>query len=174
MSLEKSVSKSESRKREVPDDIYIGFFEEGSRLSRSYTKDAGEKRGLLSRTFPVSCSDVDHMTGFQVGVKFNNFMDTARGVAYENISSKKLEYIATIALMPFPHSQEKRNISVKEIKTRLRELKKLGYPVIKGVGEMKKVEAEDYLKSVQDVLTLRLKEENPEVLNEIYTKNQGL
>ena len=91
-------------------------------------------------------------------------------MGYKNIGSEKLKYIVTIALMPFQNTREKRNITVEEIKTRLRELKKLGYPVISGVGEMKKSKVKDYLKLVQDDLKSRLKEENSETLNRIYKK----
>lgn len=149
----------EFRKRKVADEIYINFLREGNKLNPNYIIDVGEKRGLLSRTFPIICLDVEYMTGSQVGVRFNSFMDTARRVSYKNISYEGLESLIEVALMSFSYAQEKGNITVGEIKARLRKLKKLGYPIVSGVGKMKKHEVEIYLKSVQEDLTLRLEDE---------------
>ena len=159
--------------RSVSDDKYAGFFEEGSRLNRSYVLDADKKRRLLIGTFPKSCAKVYDMRDYHVGIMFNGFMDTARGIAYRNIRGGKLAYLVTVALMPFPGSKKGKGPTSAQIRKRLADLKRLSYPVKKDAGKMRKNEAEKYLNLVIRNLRERIAEEYPEALQEIEAKIKG-
>ncbi len=156
--------------KRVSNDTYMGFFEEGSRLNRSYVLDADKKRRLLIGIFPKRCARVYEMRDYYVGVMFNNFMDTAREIAYKNMGKDKMAYLVTVALMPFPGSKKGRDPTSKQIRKRLADLKRLSYPVKKDAGKMRRDETEQYLKFVIRDLKRKMGDEDPCSLREIMEK----
>ena len=82
-----------------------------------------------------------------------------------------LEVVSRIALKRFPECQGRENISNKEISQRLNELKQAGYDV-PAHNRLNRDEKWDLLRFIRSDLGKKLREEMPDVSNDIERRNQ--
>jgi len=87
-----------------------------------------------------------------------------------NLDRERIATWARIALKRFPETCPGETIHASEIKSRFSELRKAGYNV-KGYSSMNKRELWDYLREVRNDIHKMAKEVCPDVLREIYQKN---